>query len=81
MKLQLFVIHNVPSNEYLVSAHNQTPEQAEQLVRAWNQQPVAGCSPLVIDHQKAHKTVDAESCRACREIVRRTSGLRASPEN
>lgn len=79
-KLSLIILYNAPMNEYSLSAHNQTSEQAEQIVRKWNPHLEPGCSLITLDQRAPHKTEDAQSCKTCRETVRRQSGLQPLPK-
>ena len=66
-KLHLIVLYNAPMNEYSLSAHNQTPEQAEQFVRELKPRLEPGSSLITLDQRAAHKTDEAQSCKTCRE--------------
>ncbi len=79
-KLQLIVLYTANANEYSLASHNQAPEQTERFIQELKPHLIPGSSLLTFDQKKAHKTVDAESCVACREIVRRTSGLEPLPK-
>lgn len=76
--LKLVILYEAGRNVYLVSEHNQTPEQAEQLVEEYNQHLKPGFSLIAIDQKKPHKG-NAEGCRACRRAVKQSSGLQPSP--
>lgn len=76
--LKLVILYEAGRNVYSVSEHNQTPEQAEQLVEEYNQHLKPGFSLIAIDQKKPHKG-NAESCRACRHAVKQSSDLQPSP--
>lgn len=77
--LNLVILYRAAENEYSVSAHNQTAEEANQLLQEWNQHLEPGCSLITLGQQKPHSTADAAHCPACRNIVRRRSGLQPPP--
>lgn len=79
-KLQLIVLYNQPVNEYSLTAHNQTPEQAEEFVRELKPRLEPGCSLLTLEQRATHKTGETQSCKTCRETVRRRSGLVPLPK-
>lgn len=79
-KLHLVVLYNASMNEYSLSAHNQTPEQAEQVMQELNPRLEPGCTLITLDQRATHKTGEPQSCKTCRETVRRRSGLQPLPK-
>ena len=79
-KLHLVILHNAPMNEYSLSAHNQTPEQAKLFVQELNPRLEPGCSLITLDQRATHKTGEVQSCKTCRETVRKRSGLQPLPK-
>lgn len=77
--LNLVILYRAAENEYSVSAHNRTTEEANQLLQEWNQHLQPGCSLITLSQQKPHNAADAANCRACRDAVRRRSGLQPPP--
>ena len=75
----LLIVYNAAENVFSISAHNQTPEEARELIQEFDQHLKPGFKLLAIEQHKAHKAVDAQNCRACRNAVRRSSGLQPSP--
>lgn len=76
----LVIIYCAAENTYSLSAHNQTPDKAKELVEKFNPHMKPGFTLITLDQHKAHKTEDAQNCRACRETVRRSSGLQPLPK-
>lgn len=79
-KPKLIVLFDARVNEYSLSAHNQTTEQAEQFVRELQPKLEPNCSLLTLEQLTTHKTEDAQSCKTCRETVRRRSGVTPPPK-
>lgn len=77
--LNIVILYHAAENEYSVSAHNQTAEDAQKLLAEWSQHLQPGFSLVVLSQEKPHKSTDAATCRACRETVRRSSGLTPRP--
>ncbi len=78
--LRLVVLYDANANEYSISAHNRTPEDAEQFIREWNPHLKPGYSLIPLEQRKAHKATDPQQCETCRDIVRRSSGLQPLPK-
>jgi hypothetical protein len=78
--LRLVIVHDAGNNEYCVSAHNITPEEADALIQEWNQHLVEGCRMLDIAQPKPHRAPTAQECRACRDTVARSSGFDHKPK-
>jgi hypothetical protein len=78
-ELQLLVLYNATENEYSISAHNQTLEEAQKLLEEWNPHLKPGFRLITLVQRKAHKGTEAAACRACRDIVRERSGLQPPP--
>lgn len=79
-KLQLVIIYSASENTYSLSEHNQLPDKATALVEDFNPHMKPGYKLMTLDQHKAHKTEDAQNCRACRETVQRSSGLQPLPK-
>ncbi len=77
--LKLVIVYHAAENEYSVSAHNQTGEEARKLLAEWQPHLKPGFSFVVIDQRKPHSAADAANCRACRDTVRGSSGLQPPP--
>jgi hypothetical protein len=78
--LKLIIVYDANRNQYSVSAHNVQAEKAEQLVAQWNPHLVSGCSLIMLDQTKRHKTTEGRDCRACRKIVARSANLGPKPK-
>lgn len=78
--LRLVIVHDAGKNEYIVSAHNLTPEEAEKLIKEWDQHLVEGCRMLALAQTKPHRAPTAEKCRTCRDTVARSSGFDPNPK-
>jgi hypothetical protein len=79
IKLKALIVYDADKNEYSASAHNCDPQQVAQLVEKGQPDLCAGCRFIVLDQKRAHKTPDAQQCRACRDQVRKLSGLQPPP--
>lgn len=79
-KQQLIILYDAPVNEYSLRAHNQTPEQAAQFVRESTPSLEPGHSLLTLAQRANHRTTDVQSCKTCRDTVRRSSGLIPLPK-
>ena len=78
--LRLVILYDAANNQYQVSAHNLTPDEAEKVIQEWNPQLVQGRSLLTIGQRQRHKAQNPDQCRACRETVARASGLNPQPK-
>lgn len=78
-RLQLVIVYNAAESTYSLSEHNQPPDKANALVEEFNPHMKPGYQLITLEQQKAHKAEDAQNCRACRETVRRSSGLQPIP--
>jgi hypothetical protein len=78
--LRLVVLYDANANSYSVSAHNRTPDEAGALVQERNPHLEHGSSLITLEQPKVHKAADAQECEACRDIVRRSSGLVPLPK-
>jgi len=78
--LRLLILYNAEQNEYSVSAHNRDPQEAAQMIEEWQQHLREGWRFIALDQKRAHKTPDAQQCRACRDQVRQSSGLQPPPK-
>jgi hypothetical protein len=76
--LQFLILYHRAENVYSVSAHNQTPAEAQAFIEQWNKHLKPGYSLIAFDQRKPH-TTDTATCRACRDAVRRRSGLQPQP--
>jgi len=79
-QLKLVVAYDRNRNEYSLPAHNQTPEEADSYVATWSHHLRPGCSFIVLDQTKQHRTEEARNCRACRDTVRRSAHLEPQPK-
>jgi hypothetical protein len=79
-RLKLVVLYDGNHNEYSVSAHNASPEQAQDAVARWNRHLRAGYSLIAIDQSRRHKATDPRDCRTCRKTVARSSNLSPKPK-
>jgi hypothetical protein len=77
--LNLVILYHAAENSYSISAHNPNPEEAQKLHAEWQPQLKPGFVLVAIGQQKPHKTTDGAVCRACRDTVRRLSGLVPTP--
>jgi competence CoiA-like predicted nuclease len=77
--LKLLILYNAPENLYSISAHNQTPAEAQTVIEEWQPHLQPGFSFIALDQRKPH-AADAAACRACRDAVRRRSGLQPQPK-
>ena len=78
-RLKLVVLYEADHNEYSISAHNQSAEDAQRIVDQWQPTRLAGVSPIVLDQSRRHQTQDAERCRACRDTVARSAHISPTP--
>ena len=78
--LKLVVVYDRNQNEYSISAHNQTPEQADGCAAEWSPYLRPACSFIVLDQGRWHRTEQAQDCRACRETVARSAHLEPQPK-
>jgi len=77
--LKLLILYNRAENCYSISAHNQPAKEAQALIDEWQPHLQPGFSLIALDQRKAH-TVDAATCRACRDAVKHRSGLEPQPK-
>lgn len=78
--LKLIVAYDSNRNEYSLVAHNQTAEEAQSFLDQWTRHRREGNSFIVLDQTKRHATEKAQSCRACRDTVARSSHLEPQPK-
>lgn len=79
-KLHIVIVYHAAENTYVVSAHNQPPDKAKAFIDDFNLETQPGSQLITIEQRRAHKTEDAQTCRACRETVERSSGLQPLPK-
>jgi hypothetical protein len=79
-QLKLVVAYDRNRNEYSISAHNRTPEEADGLVAEWSPHLRPDCSFIVLVQTRRHRTEEAKECRACRETVTRSAHLEPQPK-
>jgi len=79
-KLHLVIIYSASENIYSLSMHNEPREQTEKFVADFNPHMKPGFTLITLEQHKAHKTKDVQDCQACRETVRRSSGLEPLPK-
>lgn len=77
--LKIVILYHATENEYSISAHNQTAEEAQKLLAEWQPHLKPGFSLVVMDQREPHKAADAAACRACRNTVRHRSGFAPMP--
>lgn len=78
--LMLTVLFNANEGVYSILAHNQVPEEATRLQEKWNPHLKPGLSLITLEQQSSHTETNAQACRTCRAIVRRSSGLQPLPK-
>jgi len=78
--LKLIVVYDRNRNEYSISAHNQSAEEAQKFVDQWNPQLIQGCSLILLDQVRRHRATHGRDCRACRETVGRSAHLEPQPK-
>jgi hypothetical protein len=78
--LKLIIAHDRTRNEVAVSAHNQTPEEAQSYLEQWSRHLRPDCSFVVLDQTRRHQTEDSQKCRACRETVLRSANIEPQPK-
>jgi hypothetical protein len=75
-QLKIAICYHAEKNQYSVLFHNLTGEQAAEVEKGRSDVlPV-----LIVEQQKRHSTEDAQNCRACRNDVKRSSGLNSTPK-
>jgi hypothetical protein len=79
-KLHLVIVYQAAENTYVVTAHNQLSDQAKAFADDFNPETQPGGRLITLEQRRAHKTEDAQTCRACRETVERSSGLQPLPK-
>ncbi len=79
-RLKLVVLYDRNRNEYSISAHNQSADEAQRFVEQWNPQLISGCSLILVDQSRRHSAVHGRDCRACRETVARSAHLEPQPK-
>lgn len=78
--LKLVVAYDRNRNEYSLPAHNLTAVEASDYLNTWSHNLRDGCSLIVLDQIKRHRTEEAKNCRACRETVARSAHLEPQPK-
>jgi hypothetical protein len=76
---RIVILYHAAENDYSISAHNQTAEEAQKLLDDYQQHLKPGFSFVLLDQERTHTSPDAATCRACRETVRRSSGITPRP--
>ncbi len=74
-QLKLAISYHPEKNQYSVLFHNLTEKAAEVEKGRIDVLPV-----LIVEQRKRHSTEDAQNCQACREDVKRSSGLTPTPK-
>jgi len=75
-QLKIAICYHPEKNQYSVLFHNLTAEKAAEVETGRSDVlPV-----LIVEQRKRHSTEDAQNCRACREDVKRSSGLTPNPK-
>ena len=80
LPLKLVVLYDRTRNEYFISAHNQSAEEAQAFADRWNPHMITGCSLIMLDQPRRHSAAEAEECRACRRAVARSAHLEPRPK-
>lgn len=73
---KLVILYDARNNTYTVWDHNLKPKKAKGMVQDIRRKLLFA---LTVDQRVRHKWEDAETCRACRQDVARTSGLTPRP--
>lgn len=76
----LVIVYDATKNEYTISSHNLEPAQAAHIIEERQLQLEPECSFMPLDQRGRHNTPDVQNCRACRDQVRRSSGLQPPPK-
>lgn len=76
-QLKLVILYDGRENQYTIRDHNLTAEIAAEEVNKWKAE---GLPALTINQRRRHSAADAETCRACRNEVNRSSGLVPTPQ-
>lgn len=79
-RLKLVALYNANGNEYFISAHNLSPEEAEQFIAQSQPECQPGYSLITLDQGSKHRITEAEHCRTCRDIVARSANLEPKPK-
>lgn len=77
--LQLLIVYDSQKNEYTISDHNLEEQQATDLIGQWQPHLRSGCSFIALAQKRKHKSSDAQTCRACRDQIKESSGLQPVP--
>lgn len=75
--LKLIVLYNARTNEYTVSDHNLTLEEAERQLATYRAQDLQA---IAVEQRARHQSTDPQACRACRNNVARALGLGSKPQ-
>jgi hypothetical protein len=78
--LRLVVSYDRNRNEYSITTHNRTHEEADGYVEEWSHHLGPGCSFIVLAQNRRHRTDEAEDCLACRQTVARSAHLEPQPK-
>ena len=76
-QLKLVILYDGRENQYTICDHNLTAEVAVEEVNKWRDH---GLPALTVNQRSRHRAADAETCRACRNEVNRSSGLVPTPQ-
>lgn len=76
LQLKLVILYDNRENQYAVCDHNLTPEMASEEMNKWKDRNLPA---FTINQRGRHQAADAQTCRACRNEVRRSSGLVPTP--
>jgi hypothetical protein len=79
-RLKLVVLYDANHNEYSISAHNQSADEAQRIVDEGQPQLVPGSSLIMLDQSKQHRTTDTDDCQACRDTVARSANISPHPK-
>lgn len=79
-QLKVVVLYDANRNEFAISSHNLSGDEAQRFVDQWQPHFKPGYSLILLDQSKRHKSEDAGTCRACRETVARSAHLSPTPK-
>lgn len=79
-KLHLVIVYSAGESTYSLSKHNQPSDEAKDFIEKFNPHMKPGYTLITLEQRKPHKTEEVQNCEACRETVRRRSGLQPIPK-
>jgi len=78
--LKLVVVYDRNRNEYSITQHNLSPDEAQAFVERWNPHMTQGSSLISLDQPRRHGQSEPNQCRACRLIVVRSARVEPQPK-